>query len=132
MGFISHLTFFCFFCAVVVWSGRAICQIQVGFKRALASMLACHALPLLVLGLLYYFDIRVMTMNHGTRSGLLKVYAEALAWTLGFPAGLPVLAIALLAAAMFGAGLWMLWRERSDLPVFFAGVMVFPILLRSW
>ncbi len=87
MGFISHLTFFCFFCAVVVWSGGRFARSRFGFKRALASMLACHALPLLVLGLLYYFDIRVMTMNHGTRSGLLKVYAEALAWTLDFPPG---------------------------------------------
>jgi hypothetical protein len=129
MGFISHVTFFYFFCAVVVWSGWRFARSNPGCKRVLTSMLACHALPLLVLGLLYFVDVRMVVVSGGTQSSLLKVYADSLAWTLGSPAGLPVPATALLAAAMFGAGLWMLRRERSDLPVFFGGIMVFPVLM---
>ncbi len=129
MGLLSHLTFFCFLCAAVVWSGRRLARSNLGFQRALASMLACHALPLLVLGLLYYVDIRVLTMGGGTPGSLLTVYADSLAWTLGAPVGIPLPATALLVAVLFGAGLWMLGREHSDWPLLFAGVMVAPIMM---
>ena len=129
MGFLSHLTFFYFFCAVMVWSGWRFARSNPGFKRASASMLAGHALPLLVFGWLYFVDIRVLVMGGGTPSSLIKVYDDALAWTVGFPGGVPPLAVALAVVVVFGAGLWLLGRERSVLPVFFVCVMIAPVLM---
>jgi hypothetical protein len=129
LGLLAQLSFVCFLGAALVWSGWRLVRANPGGRRGWAPLLACHALPLLTAGWLYFIDIRLMTMGGGTHSHVLKIYADSLAWTLGAPAGLPLPVTALLAAAMLGAGLWMLGRERSDRLVFFAGILVAPILM---
>jgi len=129
MGFLAHLSFLFFFCAALAWSAWRFMQSNQGFKRALILMTACHAPPVLVLGLLYFIDIRLTVVGGGTQSSMAKVYADALAWSLGSPAGIPQPILVLAAVALFGAGLWILWRARPDLTVFFVGVMISPILV---
>jgi hypothetical protein len=131
LGFLSQLTFLFFFCAVVIWSGWRFLRSDLGFKRALAWMLACHALPVLVMGWLYFVDLRLVIIGGGTQDSLSKVYVNSWAWIVGFPPGPPVLEIALLVAAICGIGFWMLGRERSDLLVFFVGITLIPILVAT-
>ncbi|MEX2114704.1 MAG: hypothetical protein WD845_16045 [Pirellulales bacterium] len=94
------------------------------------AVIAIQLVPLLALLLLYLVDLRQLTIGGGTSSeSLLHSYASALAWTLGTPlTGVPLAFGCLVAIALCGAGLQLVWRESPDQAVFFLGVIVvFPL-----
>ena len=126
MGFLSHLTFVYFLAAAIVWSGWRSTRFSPGPRR---MVLACHVPPVLVLGWLYVVDLRMMTLGGGTEVSAPRVYAESLAWIVGFPSVVPVPLMALAVLAFFGAGVWVLGREGSGLTLFFGGVMACPLLM---
>ena len=130
LGFASHLIFLNFFCAAILWSGWRWMKSGLGAGRMIKAMLACHAAPAAFLMALYFVDIRHQTFGGGTENGP-GVYVDSLAWTLGAPPGrLGTLSTALLAVALFIAGLWLVRCEKSDAWIFFTGVILaIPILL---
>ena len=131
LGFLSHLNFVAFFCATVPWAAWRLFRLRLSPGRIAGSLLLCYAVPTLVLIGLYLVDIRHMVILGGSTTTLLKAFPTSLAWVL------PPAAHVLHAKVMFivvagglAAGSWMLWREKSDALIFFAGVIVvFPILL---
>jgi hypothetical protein len=131
LGFASQLIFLNFFCAAVLWSGWRLWQSGRGAKHVLGGLLACHAAPAAFFIALYFVDLRRLVVGGGTRSGLAGPYADSLLWVLGHPAG-HFLGPAgfVLAAGLLLAGIGLLWRDKSDLWIFFTGViLVFPILV---
>jgi hypothetical protein len=131
LGFAAHLIFLNFYGAAILWSAWRFTKSGLGPRPALKSMLACHTAPTMFLIALYFVDIRRLVVGGGSDFSLSGVYADSLAWALGAPPG-PILMFItfLFAAALFLAGLWMLWREKSDALMFFVGVILaFPILL---
>jgi hypothetical protein len=71
-----------------------------------------------------------MVIAGGDQPGLFKCYATALAWALGMPPLFPTWATFGIAGLILMLCLHQLWREKSDLIVFFGSVVVvMPILL---
>ena len=130
-GFLSHLTFVHFYCAVLVWSIYELLREGRGLKHTLVQGLRCHALPVLLFALLYYLDIRHINVAGGPKYSLTAVLSESVALALGSPAAGPLALIANLAAVLLlAAGLFLLWRGGAGRWVFFAVVLlVSPALL---
>jgi len=130
LGFDSHLIFLNFFCAALLWSGWRVIKLRLGPKRAIQALLACHAAPAVFLMVLYFVDIRYQKFGGGTENGP-GVYADSFAWVLGGPLGrFGVVPTIILAAVIFIAGIWMLWRNGSDSWIFFVSViLVVPVSL---
>jgi len=125
-GFASHLIFLNFFCAAVLWSGWRLVKSGHGKAHVIKSMLACHAASAMFFLLLYIVDVRRLGVGGGTPASLPGTFAQSLGWAFGGPS----LACIILTAALFSAGLLLLWRQHSDLLIFFIGVIfVFPILM---
>jgi hypothetical protein len=131
LGMLSHLIFVDFVLAAIVWSAYRLIKRRIGLKHVAVAMLSCHAAVVLVAMVLYFVDIRYLGIGGGTPTSLLSGCARALAWALGTPVGDSwVLLTCVVAVLTIGAGLWMLWREKTDWLVFFAGVIVvFPVFL---
>jgi hypothetical protein len=130
LGFASHLIFLNFFCAAILWSGWRFMKSGLGARRTIKAMIACHAAPTAFLTALYFVDIRHQVMGGGTEHGA-GIYVDSFAWALGAPPGrFTMLPTSVLAVALSIAGLWILWREKSDVWVFYIGVILaVPILL---
>jgi hypothetical protein len=132
LGFLAQLVCVSFYLAALAWSALRWFRSGLGHRQLLASALACHALPLACLTLLYFTDLRYLANLGGTASpSMLHSYGTALAWALGTPTepGLQF-AAAILAAAVLAAGTVLLWKAKSDWWFFFpAVVLVFPVFL---
>ena len=131
LGLLSQLVFFGFYAAALVWSGYRLMRSRLGPKQIMMAAISCHAVPIFFFAVLYVVDFRYTAIKGGTPSTPLGVYTTALAWALGTPTSrTAVLATCTAAVALLIVGLWMLWREKSDLFVFFTGAIpVFPVLL---
>ncbi len=130
LGFLSQMVFLSFYLAALVWSGYRLLKSRAGSKQFVMAAVSCHAVPILFFAMLYLLDIRHIVME-GVPASLLSVYVAALAWALGTPLSqLAILATCAAAVVILLVGLRTLWRERPDLSVLFAGVIVvFPLLL---
>lgn len=131
LGFLSHLTFVIFLLASVLWFWARSFRIGHSASQVLKNTIGCFGAPALCLLALYLTDIRHMTIGGGIPTSLTKAYAGSLAWTLGVPnlhwthiVGV-ITAIAVLTGAVM-----LFWREKSDIWIFFAAVIVVvPIVL---
>jgi hypothetical protein len=132
LGLVSQPIFAGFLCAAFVWSAYRLAKPFRGWKPVLAGLLPCHAAPFVFLAILYWIDIRKIVAGGGTPSpSLIGAYGTALAWGLGMASStISKFLMCVAAAAIFYAGIRLLWNEKSDAPIFFAGVIaVFPVLL---
>ncbi len=131
LGFLAQLVFLGFYAAALVWSGYRLMKSRLGPKQIVIAVIACHAIPILVIAVIYFADLRYIIVGGGTTSTLLSGYTSALAWALGTPnSHIGILATCAIAVVILIIGVDMLWRESPDLCVFFVGaILVFPILL---
>jgi hypothetical protein len=129
LGILSHLTFVFVYAALLLWSVVGFVRRRQNWPRVIALLLAHHALPLAVLVLLYYTNIRGMRIGGGPVRPLPAVFQEIAVVSLGSPnLGWAALLIASLAGL---AVLFELWRsrDRDDADwVFFVAVLVLPLL----
>ena len=125
LGFCSHLTFIDFFAAAFVWS---ICRLRakgMSGLQTLFALLECFSLPSLFLAWIYVVDVRPMVIGGGNPIRLGPAYENALAWAIGAPLDEAMIFWLFLGAVLvFGAGIRLLWREKSDLVVLFLGVVL--------
>lgn len=131
LGFAANLTFLSFYCAAVLWSAWRVSRFNLTPGKKILRMLACHGAPAIFLAWIYIIDIRKMVLGGGTLTTLSAAFAESLAWAFGgLPGNLAMEAATLTSAVMLGAGIWVLWRRRSDECLFYAAaIVVFPLLL---
>jgi hypothetical protein len=132
LGTLAHLTFVEFYLAAIVWSCIVCWKVSPTWKLAALHLARLHAVPLLLLVLLYFIDVRYLIVGGGREEKLRHVLARTLALTVGNFAEGPawILATALLGAGIATAAIVMLWRQRSDLCVFFAiATVVAPALI---
>jgi hypothetical protein len=133
LGLASHLSFVSVLLASIAWSVWRMDSIRASRRETARCLFSCQAAPALFLAWLYHVDVRQMVEGGGGQAhlSLIDTYGTALAWALGTPApeAMKIL-FCLVSVAILGAGLRLLWRERTGAFVFFAGViLVFPILL---
>jgi len=132
LGLASHLIFVSVLLSSIAWSVWRMDSIHASRGQMARCLFSCQAAPALFLAWLYFVDVRRMAEGGGkARLSLLETYGTALAWALGTPPpdAMKIL-FCLVSVVILGAGLRLLWRERTDSFVFFAGVIVvFPILL---
>jgi hypothetical protein len=130
-GFLSHLTFVHFYVGVLIWSVYELVRQRLGLRRTLVYGLSCHAVPILFFALLYYVDIRHITVGGGPLRPWAAVLSQAVAVTLGAPTTGPVAVVADLAAGLLVfAGLLLFLRAGSGRWLFFAIVLlVSPALM---
>jgi hypothetical protein len=125
LGVLFHLIFLNFYLAALVWSAIRLVRSPRSPKRILWGMLLCHALPIAFLVLIYIVDVRRIHQGGGTSFNLMHAAADCLAWAVTPPAaGWMRPFTSLVTLAVFGAGMWLLWRERSNSAIFFIGVIV--------
>ena len=132
LGFLAQLTFLSFYFSALFWSIYRLTTLRVGLKKIAISLLSCHAIPLLFLAAFYFVDIRKIAGIGGNPSpSLIGDYGTALAWAVGTPMAESAQFLAcVIGVIAFWAAVQLLWREKSDLYVFFPSViLVFPILL---
>ncbi len=131
LGFLSHLTFLTFYAGALVWSVVRLGQSSPSWRKALQDLACCHAVPLGFLFTLYLADVRHIVVGGGPPYALENVIAETLSLAIGGPLVGPAMVLgALLAASAGVAGLACLRRDKSDLWIFFAAViLLMPLLL---
>ena len=129
-GFLSHLTFLTFFLSSLIWFAFRLSQSRQRYCRYFASLTLCYGLPTLLFAVLYWLDVRRMVFNGGDNLGLFYCYRSSLAWTLGLPSETLNWLMFAIASMLLFLGIHLLWRERSDMAVFFVGaIVVLPVLL---
>jgi len=132
LGALSHLTFIQFYAGACAWTVVAMLHDSAPWRQRLLRTVAVHGAPFALLLGLYFLDVRDMRIGGGDDYQLLDVVTRALALAMGCFAEDPLgIGISALIAAFFGlAGIFALWREKSDLWAFFAGgFIVAPALL---
>ncbi len=132
LGLASHLVFVSVLLASMAWTVWRLNSIHASRKQIVRSLLSCHAVPALFLAWLYLVDIRQLEEGGGiTRLSPIETYGIALAWTLGTPSQHAAKVLLCVASLLIlGAGLRLLWREKTGSFLFFGGIiLVFPILL---
>jgi len=132
LGILSQMVFLCFFFAALLWSLVRWLHSRSGTRRGVVDLLCCYTLPCALLVLLYFVDLRKLVNLGGTpSSSLFLSLSTSLVWTFGFPPVpfLPWL-VALSVVGFLGVACFWFWRKKSDLWVFFPGViLLFPVLL---
>jgi uncharacterized membrane protein len=132
LGLASHLSFASVLLASIAWSVWRMDSIGASRRQMARCLFSCQAAPALFLAWLYLVDVCQLVEGGGkTRLSLIETYGAALAWALGTPPPEAMIILFCLGSVViFGAGMRLLWRERTGSFVFFAGViLVFPILL---
>lgn len=130
LGFLAHLSFAFFFLASMPWVALRLLRWRAGIREFLESFALCYSLPVLLVALLYFLDIRFLFTPGGAHPGLFNTFRAAMAWTLGMPFASTVGPMFAAAILVLAAGLWRLWREGSDSVAFFPGMIaVVPLLL---
>lgn len=133
LGVLFHLIFLNFYFAALIWSAVRLLRSQRSPRGILLGMTLCHAVPLTLIALIYAIDVRYMQQGGGTPYGLAHAAADCLAWAVTPPAIASMRPFtSLVALAVFGAGMFLLWRERAHSAIFFIGVIVvLPVTLAT-
>jgi hypothetical protein len=129
LGILSHLTFVFVYAALVLWSVVVFVHRRRSWPKVIALLLAHHALPLAVLVLLYYTNIRGMRIGGGPVRPLPAVFQEIAVVSLGSPdLGWAAFVIASFTVVAVLVELWRS-RDRYDAEwIFFAAVLVLPLV----
>jgi hypothetical protein len=132
LGLLSHLTFVHFYLGALAWSIVSCWKSAPSWRASFGPLVRCHSAPICSLLALYLIDVRHMQLAGGEPYVTANVVANTLALAIGNLADAPVFVYlaALSAVAAAVAALIILWREQSDLCVFFAvTVFLSPALL---
>ena len=131
LGFLSHLTFVSFFAAAGAWSAWRLLRAPGTRAAGLRALVLWHSVPAAFFATLYVVDVRHLVIGGRSSTPPVQAMEAVLAWVVGAPPGAVAMAIAcVVALAALASGLCMLWRERSDAVVLYAGaIVVAPALL---
>jgi hypothetical protein len=119
LGFLSHLTFVYATMGFVVWSLRRFARERSSPGSEVRQLLLTHGPPGLLVVAFYVVAVRGMEKGGGPPASTFEVLGSLIGHALGGPAGWWSLPWVLVAMILFVRGAWQLWREGSDLWVFF-------------
>ncbi|MGO9017105.1 MAG: hypothetical protein ACLQVJ_02025 [Syntrophobacteraceae bacterium] len=122
MGILAQLLFVYVYLSLTIWSIVRLLRSKRGIRTVLISFARYHLVPLIFIALLYWFHVR--RLIHG---GSDPLGAELLGETLSLLSGAPpllgepgrVIGISVSLLGLF-AGLFYLYRDKSDEWIFFA------------
>lgn len=124
-GLMSHLTFLVFLAASLPWFCVRLIRLRLPIAKIVLLAFACYCIPIVGLFALYIVDLRFLQIGGGTPVTVWDGYRAMLAWTLGGPNTTRLqLFPAIICAAGFAAGVWMLIRERTSDWIFYIGAIV--------
>jgi hypothetical protein len=135
LGILSHLVYLFYYAGAAAQSAWRLLRRSHERRAGALQMLRLHALPVVASLWLYAVDLRFLRVGRGNPTDLAEFSARSVGYTLGLPVvselALPYL---LIAAAIAGAGLWLLWREGDDawilmaVAIFAAPLLVFGVM----
>jgi len=132
LGVLSQPIFAGFLAAAIVWTALRARMTGGGAGAVVRQLFRVHAVPVLVLGLLWFIDLRLVVAGGGTpASSLVGVYGGALAWAVGAvrSAG-GELVSCVLVVAMVASAIHAVRTADRGLSVFYlCAIVVFPIAL---
>jgi len=132
LGFLSHLTFASGYLGLAAWSAVELWRRVPNKMQALLEWARCHVVPIVFLAAFYWFEVRHFVIGKAPPYELTDVLAETLGLSVGvvgWSAAIMVVA-GLLGTVAAIAALVLLWREKSNLWVFFVvTIYVAPALL---
>jgi len=121
LGTLSHLTFVAFYVVMQLWSAFAL--VKRGESWAdIARLLARLNLPVLAFfAALFLIDVRYIVLGGGTSHSIPRVVVDALALEVGCVTRNVwlLLSVALGVVVVLLLGIALLWRDKSDLWLFF-------------
>ena len=127
LGLLAHPLFVQVYLALLGWSAYRIARSSNDLKSRVMTVAQCHIVPLVAIAVLYASFLRGMTVVGGEITPVWEIVARSASLTLGVPArsatAWTVIA-SMIAAAVLGWGLFLLWRLRDDRWVFFALAIV--------
>src|SRR5437868_2025651 len=85
LGLTSHLTYFVFLCASLVWFCARVFRTTWRLPRIAAWTAACYTAPAVYLVALYLVDLRYLQIGGGTAISVVDGYGGTLAWVFGGP-----------------------------------------------
>jgi len=131
LGFLSTLTFSSCYLGILAWSGARLARERRDWWQATARAARMHIVPVAVVLALYLVDVRHMVIGGGPRLSLGSVLKSTFALALGAPpSGGWAIVASSCALLLLAAGVWMLWRDGSDVWIFFVVTIVLAPLLQ--
>jgi hypothetical protein len=125
LGFSAHLTFLHCYLALGLWSVYHLARRRQSPRAEIGQLLACHAVPVLFVVVLYVLDIRRMELGGGPSLSRFEVVGRLLSLGMGGPPSASwFLPLAVVAAVAFALGLRLLARDADNAWLFFAVVIV--------
>jgi hypothetical protein len=120
LGFLSTLTFSSCYLGILAWSGVRLARERRDWWQATGRAARMHVVPVAFVLAVYLVDVRQMVIGGGPRFSLGSVLESAFALALGAPqSGGWAIVASSCALLLWAAGVWMLWRDGSDVWVFF-------------
>ena len=132
LGVLSQPIFAGFLAAAIVWTAVRARIAGDGTGAIVRQLFSVHAVPVLVLGLLWFVDLRLVVAGGGTpASSLVGVYGGALAWAVGAGRAPGVeLVSCVLVVAMLASAIQAARTSDTGLSVFYVcAIVIFPIAL---
>ena len=129
LGLLSHLMFVHVYGAAICWSVARILSLPASRKQMAWDLLQLHVVPMALLGLLYWHDIRHLEFGGGPEYSLVPLVVQACSLSLGGPlsgwlawvwGGLLVVGIVL--------GIRLVQRTSRDEVKFLLLVILLPII----
>ncbi|HEY4309086.1 MAG TPA: glycosyltransferase family 39 protein [Pirellulales bacterium] len=132
LGFLSHLTFLHFYCGALAWSALRSRRESGTWRKWIALMARCHAVPVAFLIAFYFSSVQGMEIGGGDRPSTIVVILKAMSLAVG---GTPrpstdQLLIAFLATGGGIAAIVSLFRGKSELwALFLTTIYLSPLFL---
>lgn len=130
LGFLAHLEFAVCFAGLCVWSAWRISRTRSNWRQAVIDVFALFSVPVALILVFYCISIRGMEVAGGPAYRLWPLLIKTASYTLGGPGNGAVAGIiALFAVAALCVTLIYLMSEGDDRWIFYAVVIVAPLVL---
>jgi hypothetical protein len=130
LGFLAHLEFAICFAGLVAWALWRFVRYRSNWRQTLLDLFTLFALPVVLLLVFYFVSIRGMEIGGGPKYHVVPLLIKTGSYMVGGPgSGAGAGIIALLAVASVYAVLIYLMFRRDDRWIFYAVVIVVPLVL---
>ncbi|MFO1044966.1 MAG: hypothetical protein U0941_24595 [Planctomycetaceae bacterium] len=122
LGFLAHISFASAYVGFVCWSIVTLFKQHASRARWVASLVRLHALPVLTLAWLLYYNARHLVIGGGNQNPLFAILVQAASLVIGGP-DMGALAVVCTVATVMAAfsGTVLLIRRQDGLGLFIAG-----------
>jgi hypothetical protein len=130
LGFLAHLEFAVCFAGLFVWALLRFARYPQKWRHGVPDLFALFTVPIVLMLFFYFVAIRGMEVGGGPKYQVAPLLIKTASYMLGGPAsGGAAATVALLAATAICVVLIYLMFERDDRWIFYAVVILVPLVL---